>query len=356
MKRNDIDQLLLWYHANRRDLPWRNTQDPYAIWLSEIMLQQTQVDTVIPYYERFLSYYPTVQHLAAADPEQVLKLWEGLGYYSRAKRLIPCAKMVVDKFNARFPNTKEQMLTLPGVGPYTAGAVLGIAFNVKEPAVDGNVLRVMTRYLAWDIDIAEPKSRVAIEKHLSNHLPDDMRGFAQALMELGATICTPKSPKCSACPVQSGCTALYEGRVGELPVKQKKKASPTLQVAVALIECEGQYLMYQKEESGLLGGFWAYPYATSETEQDALSNLNEWLTEYLGSWWMPSTQLVALDVKAVKHVFTHQIWQMKPYCATIESTTRNCLNLEYPIVKWVDAETMEQLAITTAMRKIAKII
>lgn len=360
-----IHQLIDWYYQNRRSLPWHQSRDAYRVWLSEIMLQQTQVDTVIPYFERFIAAYPTVADLAAANPDEVLKLWEGLGYYSRAKRLIPCAQRVVEDFGGQFPKTKKEMLTLPGVGSYTAGAVLGIAYNVKEPAVDGNVLRVMARYLAWQLDIGDPKIRLPFEDYLSDHLPEDVHGFNQALMELGATICTPRSPKCEACPLKESCLALAQDLVTALPIKQKKKKSPTYQVAVAWIACEGRLLLYQKEDSGLLGGFWTLPFGLGDTEAEALEALEAWLTENLGSWWHPNqlssgpqinahSATVGQDMSTIKHVFTHQIWQMRPYYATIEANIAGALRVEYPRLTWADRHQLSELAISTAMRKILR--
>ena len=195
-------KLLDWYHINHRKLPWRDQFDPYKIWLSEIMLQQTQVTTVIDYFNRFVKTYPTVQDLALADEDSVLKLWEGLGYYSRARRLIPCAKMVVELFDGEFPKDYKKIIKLPGVGSYTAGAVLSIAYNIKLPAVDGNVMRVYSRLFNMDADISDAKSKKIFEEKVFDTLPEDRRHYNQALMELGATICTPKSPKCMACPIQ----------------------------------------------------------------------------------------------------------------------------------------------------------
>lgn len=358
-------RLLMWYHEHQRPLPWRQTTDPYAIWLSEVMLQQTQVVTVIPYYHKFLSKYPTVNHLANAQMDEVLKLWEGLGYYSRAKRLIACAQKVVETFGGQFPKSKAQMLTLPGIGSYTAGAVLGIAYNIKEPAVDGNVLRVLSRYLAWSLDIANPKNRQAFEDYLKDHLPDDMRGFNQAMMELGAMVCTPKQPGCQGCPVKDGCTAFQKGTVTDYPVKTKKKKSPIKQVAVAALYYQGKYLMHQKDQEGLLGGFWALPYGVGDTLEEAHRNLEDWLDTELkrtrawglvaegdNLWTEPRLQDAAL-LGTVKHVFTHQTWLMHLYRMDMQTTFyQGTLTIDYPPIIWVgDPDQMARLAITTAMKK-----
>ncbi len=356
--------LLIWYYEHQRPLPWRQTTDPYAIWLSEVMLQQTQVVTVIPYYHKFLSKYPTVKHLANAQMDEVLKLWEGLGYYSRAKRLIACAQKVVETFDGQFPKTKAQMLTLPGVGSYTAGAVLGIAYNIKEPAVDGNVLRVLSRYLAWDLDVANPKNRQVFEDYLKDHLPDDMRGFNQAMMELGAMVCTPKQPSCQRCPVKDGCTAFQEGTVSNYPVKSKKKKSPIKEVAVVALSYQGQYLLHQKDQEGLLGGFWALPYGVGESLEEAHQNLQEWLDTELKKnklWGLvaePSAQFNRTliddpEIATVKHVFTHQTWLMHLYQMEISKDFyQDTLTIDYPPIAWVgDVHQVAKLPITTAMKK-----
>ncbi|MFQ7057035.1 MAG: A/G-specific adenine glycosylase [Turicibacter sanguinis] len=234
--------LIDWYYIVKRDLPWRINRDPYRILVSEIMLQQTQVVTVIPYYERFMKLFPTTKELAEADEQTLLKAWEGLGYYSRARNLQESAKMI--EAMGGFPTTHEEILKLKGVGPYTAGAVSSIAFGIPAPAVDGNVFRVMSRVCCIFEDIAKPKTRKVFESVVTDVIShEDPSAFNQGLMELGATICTPKSPKCLECPVQKHCQAFKQGIDDLLPVKTKANAQVKTKLVVAIVENQyGEYL------------------------------------------------------------------------------------------------------------------
>ncbi|WP_438447754.1 A/G-specific adenine glycosylase [Gorillibacterium sp. sgz5001074] len=264
-KKRFSEPLLEWYRSVRRDLPWRRSRDPYRIWVSEIMLQQTRVETVIPYFNRFMEWFPTVEALAYAPEERLLKAWEGLGYYSRARNLQAAAREVCEQYGGRVPDTKEGVSGLKGVGPYTAGAILSIAFNQPEPAVDGNVMRVLSRYLVLEEDIAKPSTRIGIEKLAQALIPEGTAGdFNQALMELGATICTPKAAHCLPCPVMEWCGARLEGRVDELPVKAKAKPPRTERRAVALVEGTGEHagrvLVRQRPADGLLARLWELPH------------------------------------------------------------------------------------------------
>ncbi|WP_397334025.1 A/G-specific adenine glycosylase [Paenibacillus sp. YN15] len=257
--------LLAWYKAGNRDLPWRRSRNPYHIWVSEIMLQQTRVETVIPFFNRFMELFPTVDKLADAPEEQVLKAWEGLGYYSRARNLQAAAREVRDHFGGVVPDTPEGIASLKGVGPYTAGAILSIAYNLPEPAVDGNVMRVLSRYFLLEEDIAKPSTRIGIEKLARSLIPPgEAGGFNQALMELGATICTPKSPHCLPCPVMEHCAARLEGRAEELPLKAKAKPPRPERRAVALVEGAGvnagRILVRQRPADGLLARMWELPH------------------------------------------------------------------------------------------------
>ncbi|WP_059049760.1 A/G-specific adenine glycosylase [Paenibacillus senegalimassiliensis] len=217
-------ELLIWYEGAKRDLPWRRHRDPYYIWVSEIMLQQTRVDTVIPYFQRFIERFPTVTALSEAPEEDVLKCWEGLGYYSRARNLQAAATQVVERHGGIVPDNKAEVSALKGVGPYTTGAILSIAFNRPEPAVDGNVMRVLSRYFMIEEDIMKTGTRTLMEELAAELIPQGRASdFNQALMELGALICTPKSPQCLICPVMARCTGRLEGAEERLPVKTKAK-------------------------------------------------------------------------------------------------------------------------------------
>ncbi len=342
MKREFADKLLAWFDTAQRQMPWRGSKDGYKIWLSEIMLQQTQVVTVIPYFERFIAKYPTVYDLAAADPDDVLKLWEGLGYYSRAKRLIPCARAIVDRHDGRFPRDLKAALALPGVGPYTAGAVLSTTYNLKVPAVDGNVLRVISRIFDYQKDVTKQSSKREVEAMVKALMPQRAGDFSEALMELGATCCTPKNPTCQRCPLTDSCLAKRYDRILQLPVKSKKQKSPTLQVEVALIKYGERYLMYKKEDGALLSGFWAFPHCNVASQTLADGVREDFAIALNGGE----------PVGEVKHVFTHQIWQMK----VISYNVTQIYEVDFPQCKWVSLAEMEELAISTAMRKVIKTI
>ncbi|MFB9324753.1 A/G-specific adenine glycosylase [Paenibacillus aurantiacus] len=262
-------ELLDWYRANKRVLPWRINRDPYRIWVSEVMLQQTRVDTVIPYYERFMAKFPTINALAEAPEEEVLKLWEGLGYYSRARNLQAGAREVAERHGGIVPDDKEMVSALRGVGPYTTGAIMSIAFNRPEPAVDGNVMRVLSRYFCLEDDIAKPSTRIGIEKLAASLIPEGAAGdFNQALMELGALVCTPKSPGCLTCPVMAYCEGRAEGKEHILPIKTKAKPPrPETRLAALIVgtgEHAGKLLVRQRPESGLLARMWELPHVLAE--------------------------------------------------------------------------------------------
>jgi A/G-specific adenine glycosylase len=267
--------LLAWFQAEARDLPWRRTRDPYRIWLSEVILQQTRVDQGLPYYTRFLEAFPTVAALAAAPEHAVLKQWEGLGYYTRARNLHKTAQIVAEQHGGVFPRAAELLQMLPGVGRYTAGAVASIAFGERVPVVDGNVKRVLARLL----DLADPVDDTATERLLwqtaQGLVPAREPGdFNQALMELGARVCTPRKPNCDACPVGAYCAAREAGTVAQRPVKRPRKAVPHKEIVVAAIERDGRYLIGRRPPEGLLGGLWEFPggkLEAGETHQQALA-------------------------------------------------------------------------------------
>lgn len=259
-RRSLREALLDWYDRNQRDLPWRKTKDPYAIWVSEVMLQQTQVDRVIPYYERFLETFPTVKALAAAEVSDVLSVWRGLGYYSRARNLHAAAVELVLRHKGKLPGTVDELRTLPGFGRYTAGAVASIAFGQEAPLVDGNVARVLSRL--FEIEGApNEKAREATLWAVAGVLVEGSRPgeLNQALMELGATVCTPANPTCLLCPVRKECHALASGRVDELPPPRKLPPRKRLELAVALSARDGNVLLARRAEKGLFGGLWEMP-------------------------------------------------------------------------------------------------
>jgi A/G-specific adenine glycosylase len=302
--------LLTWYQTNKRDLPWRENQDPYRVWVSEIMLQQTKVETVIPYFYQFIDKFPSVYELADADPQDVLKAWEGLGYYSRAGNLQNAVKEVVAVYGGKVPDNRKELGALKGIGPYTRGAILSIAYNQPEPAVDGNVMRVISRVLKIEENIAEQRVKKLFEAYVQELISiDDPASFNQALMELGALVCTPKSPACSKCPVKTHCTAYKEGIQQQLPIKTKAKKQNEIPYAVLLIHNQKEeYLIEKRPDSGLLANLWHFPMIPlKDVEFDDLEN---WILQKYG------IQVILREkVGELKHVFTHLIWKLDIYSA-----------------------------------------
>jgi A/G-specific adenine glycosylase len=294
-------QLLRWYRAHRRDLPWRRSSDPYAIWISESMLQQTRVDTVIPYYERFVARFPDAQALARANLDEVLEQWTGLGYYSRARNLHRAAQVLVREYDGQLPDDPEALRALPGVGRYTAGAVASIAFDRPEPVVDGNVARVLARLRDIREDVASaPVVRRLWEEAAALAAGPDPGDLNQALMELGATVCTPRRPRCSDCPVARRCAALRTGDPEALPVKTRKTPPRPIAAVAGRVERRGRLLAVQRPPEGLLGGLWELPGGELLAGEDPASAMVRSLRERTG--------LAVPGVDAlgeVEHVFTH---------------------------------------------------
>jgi A/G-specific adenine glycosylase len=294
--------LLAWFSEHARAMPWRETRDPYHIWVSEIMLQQTQVETVRPYYERFIARFPTVAELAAADLDEVLKLWEGLGYYTRARNLHKAAGVVVADHAGTPPSTFAALQTLPGLGPYTAAAVASIAHGEPVPTVDGNVLRVFARFWALAEDVRQPRARRELQARLEPVLQTvDPAAFNQAMMELGALVCRPTSPTCLLCPLASDCVALADGRVDELPVRSRRGPVPHRRLAAALVEEAGQLLMVQRPPVGFLGGLWTVPSAAVAADAEPAPAA----AAALAADGVAGSALANVPTVAVKHAYTH---------------------------------------------------
>lgn len=308
-------QLIDWYLEEKRNLPWRNTSDPYKIWVSEIMLQQTRVDTVIPYYNRFIDAFPTMVDLANADEEHLLKQWEGLGYYSRVRNLQAGVREVVETYGSEVPKTREEISSLKGVGPYTAGAILSIAYGRPEHAVDGNVMRVLSRVLLIKEDIAKPKTRKIFEQAVTEIIDhDDPSSFNQGLMELGAVICTPTSPKCLLCPVRENCAAFYAGEQNHLPIKTKSKKTKTLQYDIYIIQnSKNQLLMERRPETGLLANMWQFPMIEyTNREMDTIPELqNRYSIQFNKE----------NELGTFKHIFSHLTWEMNCFVGHAEEVS-----------------------------------
>lgn len=295
--------LLPWYRKYKRDLPWRRDREPYHVWVSEIMLQQTRVEAVIGYYERFLNTLPDIESLAKADPEQLHKLWEGLGYYSRVRNLQKAAQQVMEQHGGSFPGTHEEIRALAGIGPYTAGAIASICFELPKAAVDGNVLRILSRMLADDRPIDKESTKAAMAAALEEIYPQGSCGdFTQALMELGATVCTPKSPKCEICPASRFCRAYAEGRMTEFPVKSPKKEKRIEQKTVLILDCGGEIALCKRGDTGLLAGLWELPNLPGHMDAEAA------MTEAQKMGVGPDRPEWMVERS---HIFTHIRWEMR---------------------------------------------
>lgn len=317
-------KLLTWYDENKRDLPWRRSNNPYHIWISEIMLQQTRVDTVIPYYERFLAWFPTVQDLAIAPEERLLKAWEGLGYYSRVRNMQEAAQQIVAEFEGEFPHTYEGIFSLKGIGPYTAGAIASIAFGLPEPAVDGNVMRVLSRLFEVNLDIGIPANRKVFQTMMEMLIDPERPGdFNQALMDLGSDIEAPVNPRPEDSPVKEFSAAYLHGTMEKYPIKApKKKPVPVYLYGLIIQDAQGQFLLEKNETSGLLAGFWHFPLIeVGEFPDDEQLSLFEIAENQVSFDLSPKESFeqdydVVVDWQSVhfpqiQHVFSHRKWQIR---------------------------------------------
>lgn len=305
------EPLLTWFADNRRALPWREDRDPYHVWISEIMLQQTRIEAVKKYYARFIAALPDIRRLSECPEEKLLKLWEGLGYYSRARNLQKAARMIVTEFGGRFPESYEQIVTLPGVGEYTAGAIASICFNEKVTAVDGNVLRVLSRLTGDRRNVLAPETKKAVTKDLAAALPEQSGAFNEALMELGELVCLPNgAPLCERCPLKEMCAAFREGLTEELPVRIKQTKRRKEEKTVLLIEDKnGDIAIEKRSEPGLLSGMYQFPNVNGcLTEAEISALIKDWGMEPLSTAFY----------RDARHVFTHIDWMMKGWRVKVE--------------------------------------
>ena len=328
--------LLPWYEANKRDLPWRRNREPYHVWLSEIMLQQTRVEAVKGYYARFLDALPTVESLANCDDDVLHKLWEGLGYYSRVRNLKKAATVIMEQYGGEFPRDYAAIRALPGIGDYTAGAICSICFDAPTPAVDGNVLRVISRLTEDATPIDLPARKKEVQQQLASVYPPQAGDFTQALMELGATLCGPNwKPRCEECPCHSFCSAALHGTQENLPVKLPKKGKRVEEKTVFILSCDGKFALQKRPETGLLAGLWEFPNVPEKLEtDDAIAQAENW----------------GLHVRNIEkqvertHIFTHIRWEMRGIYLEAAEPAGN--------FTWLTEEQIEQeAALPTAFRQ-----
>ena len=328
--------LLPWYYVNKRDLPWRKDKEPYHIWLSEIMLQQTRVEAVKGYYRRFLETLPTIDSLAKCDDDVLHKLWEGLGYYSRVRNLKKAAQVIVEKHDGKFPTEYEKVLALPGVGEYTAGAVCSIAYDYPVPAVDGNVLRVVSRLTQDDTPIDMPAYKAAVRRRLMEIYPAQAGDFTQALMELGATVCGPnRKPDCENCPCREFCGSAIHNTAEKYPVKSPKKEKRVEEKTVFILSCDGKFALEKRPNKGLLAGLWQFPNAAQTLPMEAA---------------LDAVKQMGLRPKEIlrqaerSHIFTHIRWEMRGIYLEVAETAGEFV--------WMTAQQInQQAALPTAFRQ-----
>lgn len=337
--------LLAWYHHHRRKLPWRESRNPYHVWLSELMLQQTQVQTVLPYYQRFLERFPTLEDLARASLTEVYQLWEGLGYYRRAFHLHQGARLVVQEHQGHLPQTRQALLKLPGIGPYTAGAIASIAFGQPETAIDGNVQRVISRFLALELPVDGKSGQVLIQEmvqSLLEHAPQP-GDFTQALMELGALICLPRQSQCASCPWNAPCLAFQKREVEAYPKKAAPKAKKLERVAALLLGRGGRLLLAQRPARGLWGHLWVFPMSLPLPMKEKVQALNELIDSFpliLSPEIQPKT--------TITHHFTHRTWTIDLY----EDLQHNLPPFDPPPgSQWVSLNCLEDWPMPIPLRR-----
>ena len=341
--RETAEALLAWYGERERDVPWRGEESPYRIWVAEVMAQQTRMATVRRYYPAFLERFPDVRALAAAERQEVLKAWEGLGYYGRARRLHAAAREVVERYGGALPEEPERLRELPGIGPYTAGAVASMAFGRAEPAVDGNARRVLSRLC----DLADPGrgELEAAARRLLEAVPGRAASLNQALMDLGGAVCTPRSPACAECPTAATCLALERGTVAERPPKRERRELPHQEVAVGLVWRDGRLLVARRPADGLLGGLWEFPGGKVEEGESPEEAVRRELREE-----MALEVEVGEPLRAVHHAYSHFRVTLRPYHARILSGEPRARSAE--AWRWIAPDAMDEIPLPAANHRI----
>jgi A/G-specific adenine glycosylase len=349
--RLDLEPLNRWYSEKGRTLPWRETTNPYLIWVSEIMLQQTQVDTVAPYFQRFCTRYPDLAQLAAASEDEVLKLWEGLGYYARARNLLSAARQIMAHHNGSFPRDFSHICSLPGIGESTAGAIASAAFGQAHPVLDGNVKRVFLRLANCDSDGSRApvhRQLYAVAKALVCRAEDPFI-HNQALMDLGATVCVPNQPRCQQCPLAGQCHGLEAGRAAQLPIKMKRKPVPHYTIAVGIIQRGGQVYIQRRPSKGLLGGLWEFPGGKQESGESLRETVVRELAEELGI-----EVTVGQEIASIRHAYSHFKITLHAFLCTIAKGDPT------PVAategRFVERDELRRFAFPQANRKILELL
>jgi A/G-specific adenine glycosylase len=342
--------LLNWYSEHARELPWRDQKDPYAIWISEVMLQQTRVETVIAYYKRWMDRFPTLESLAEAEMDNVLSLWEGLGYYRRAHNLHQAARLVVTKYGGTFPRQIEELQNLPGIGPYTAAAIAAFAYEADVIALDGNLRRVLSRLFDYDQDPRSPEGERYLVEMALGLLPSGAASkFNQALMDLGAMVCLPGAPRCSSCPLNTHCQAFAKGVQGERPVRSKKSPIPHYTVTAGVLEREGKVLIARRPQGELLGGLWEFPGGKCKQGETLESCLQrEWREE------LDLAVKVGETVGVFSHAYTH--FRVTVHAFRCHSTKGEPVVREHSEIRWVSPKALEAYPMGKIDREISKAV
>ena len=343
-------KLLKWYAENARDLPWRRSRDPYAIWVAEVMLQQTRVEAVIPYYQRWMQRFPDVTALADASQQEVLRTWEGLGYYGRARNLHRAAQHLVVANRGNLPSSIAELQRLPGVGRYTAAAIAAIAFEIDAVALDGNLRRVLARYTDLELDPRSPDGEQRLLAAADRLLPrGQASAFNQALMDLGASLCSPRAPACAACPLATGCLAYSQGTQEQRPVRGQRRVGPHHQVTAGVVHRDGKVLICRRPEDKLYGGLWEFPGGKQEPGETLAACLRRELREELGIEVHPGVSLGSFN-----HAFTHFSVTVHAFdCPAIGAQPQP---LEHSEIRWVYPEELQQYPMGKVDREMARLL
>jgi A/G-specific adenine glycosylase len=344
-----VTHLLAWFDQHRRAMPWRDDPRPYRVWISEMMLQQTQVDTVRPYFDRFIERFPTVKALATADQQDVLRIWEGLGYYARARNVHKAAAVIIKDRGGKIPREALELRKLPGIGDYAAAAIASIAHDERIPAIDGNVLRVFTRFWAIRDDIGKQRMRRDLATRLKPYLPDRAGDFNQAVMELGALVCKPRHPDCKACPLRRHCKARSQGLTGQLPVKAKRGKIPHYDVGVAVVIRRGRALIAQRSPERMLGGLWEFPGGKQEQGETIEEAIVRELIEETGLQVTPKERLCTIS-----HAYSH--FKVTLHVFSCLAPSGRAQAHEHDEVRWVPVSELGDYPFPTSNRKIVDLL